>query len=338
MEVEYAIFMVVVFAIIGILIWKQKTKVTEETSVTNEIPDLTDDIAEAKTSLEPYCSRLLGLIQLLNIFISAKQMAAAYISNFEQLSYQAKLSFTKGIVVDYAKPWTGNRSSALKAIETSKGYDFLGEVEHNAIHGEILELRHRLIAHIDEGYEGLSITLAGGSVLNINPNRPRDEGTLEDVFIPTVVRLGSVRGMWWIENLDKLNEMLQQINFALTTTQNEITSSSKAFLHESLNFMHVLKEIPDIVNIHEFPSAEFNVTVQKYAENPGSLNIDAPVTLKFGDGNIQSLLVVYESTPGFEQGLTVDGKGYSFIIGEEQHDGKLQMKVVFPIYPHPRGT
>jgi hypothetical protein len=287
-----------------------------------DLPDLTEDIVEAREILAPYCSRLLGLIQLWNIFTSAKQIADVYISNFDQLSYQAKLSFTKSIVIDYAKPWTGNRSTALNAIKSSRSYDFLHEVEGSPIHEEILELRDRLIAHIDEGYEGLSITLAGGTIVNVNPHRPRDEGTLADVFIPTVVRLGSIRGMWWIESPDKLKDMLQQIELALTSTQNEIASCAKTFLEESLNF----------------PSAEFNITVQKYADNPGSLNIDAPVTLEFGDGNIQSLVAVYESTPGFDQSTTVEGKGYRFIIGDELSDEKLQMNVVFPKYPYPKGT
>ena len=103
--------------------------------------------------------------------------------------------------------------------------------------------------------------------------------------------------------------------------------------------MHVLKHLTDSFNLHQFPSEEVNshISVMPYQENPTSLNVDLPVDPGFGEGNIESLVVVYESTPGFEKHLSVEGKGYRFIVKEGDENGTYKMNVVFPKYPYPKG-
>lgn len=302
--------------------------------------DLKADIEEARTVLTPHVTRLKGLLQLWTIFMSAKTVADEYHKEYGNLGHPLKMACTKGLVVDYAKPWTGNHSDELNSLRVFSGknrwsYPFLQPVIIKNEHKQLMEVRHCLVAHIDKNFEGLGVTLKGGTIKNIPPNRQQDEGTIDDVFVPSLVLLAGTRGMWWLSSKIKLATICAHIDEAKKLTEEEIRSSTANFRDACIDHMHVLKELSDVFAIEELGFENGNIEVTRHIDNPKPFSATIPVPTQIGDQNTESLVVIFEPSPEYLTNTEIKGKGYRLKL-EDFIEGKLQMNVSFPKYPYPK--
>jgi len=303
--------------------------------------DLKEDIEEAQSLLEPHATRLKGLVQLWNIFTSAKTIADEYYKEFDNLSYPLKVASTKGLVVDYFKPWSGNYSeelNSLRVFSTSKkwSYPFLDRIIGTHIHQSLEEVRNRMVAHIDKDFEGLGVTVKGATVANKPAHGQKQEGTLENVFLPATIMLTSNRGMWWLSDKDKLGEICDHINETKKLVEEEIRVSTSIFRDLCMDHMHVLKNMSDIIGVEELPFQEGNIDVTSPGELPKPFYSSMPISTMIGDENIQSLITVYAPRPAYPTNIDIKGKGYILKLGNVTDQSKLEMQVVFPKYPYPK--
>jgi hypothetical protein len=304
--------------------------------------DLSADIAEARAILEPASIHLRGMFQLWNILTTANKMCEAFIRDFDNLSYEAKLAYTKGIIVDYFKPWSGNRSKALKKIINSRGEIlFLNAILIKSnTHNALKELRNKMVAHIDEGYESLAVTLRGATIKNVLANRPQQPGTLNEVFIPFAVKIESGRGIWWIDNKAKLAEIQTHIDECLQATRVELSKLATDFRNLCFQHIHVIKSLPDVVSIEEFSpitasSGNLSYHYKASATLAITFSFKPATSTKLGDSNIQGLVGFYEPAPSLPSNIKVDGKGYRLKLPEPDANGTVQYTVTFPKYPYP---
>ena len=78
--------------------------------------------------------------------------ANEYHSKLDDLSLPLKFACTRSVIIEYFKPWSGNRSSELNSLKTGSSYSILGQVEADPIHQELAELRNNLYGHIDQDF------------------------------------------------------------------------------------------------------------------------------------------------------------------------------------------
>ena len=303
--------------------------------------ELHNDIEEACNVLKPEIIKLKGLLQLWNIFTSAKTIADEFHTNHDSLSFPLKLACTKGLVVDYFKPWSGNYSDELNSLKvyTSRRnwtYPFLDPTIDNNIHHELEEIRNRMVAHIDQDFEGLGITVKGATISNKLEDGSRQPGTLKNVFLPATIMLSSNRGMWWLSDKDKLGAICNHINHAKLLVEDEIRRATSDFRNLCMDHMHVINDLSDIIGVEEQPFRDGKLAVGSYGELPKPFYASTPVSTKIGDDKIQSLVTVYEPKPLYPTNTSVEGKGYILKLGDFNDEGKLDMNVIFPKYPAPK--
>ncbi len=306
-----------------------------------ETINLKDDLTEAHQLLQPQVNRLKGLIQLWNIFASSKSIADEFHQNYDNLSDTLKMACTKGIVIDYCKPWSDNFSeelNSLKVYETKKKwkFPFLDKSVSSNLHSELEEIRNKMVAHVDKDFEGLGVTLKGATIQNRIEARPRQDGTLEHVFLPAAVTLTSNRGMWWLSDKNKLGEICKHINETKIQVEEEIRESTREFRNLCLDHMHVIDKLTDLMTIEEQPYTNGNVELTSHSKLPKPFYASAPISTKIGDEKIQNLITVYEPSPMYPTGIEILGKGYRLKLGDFSEDGKLEMQVIFPKYPAPK--
>jgi len=311
--------------------------------MTNE-PNITVDIESARKILGPQILTLKGLIQAWNIFNTAHVLAQDYEASFDTLSWQAKMAFTKAIVVEYIKPWQSNNGKALKALASNGKINFLQAViSGDTVHKSMNELRQQSVAHTNEAFESLGISFRGVKVLNEPQNRARDAGTHESVFFPIAPEFRIARGMWWLNNKDKLGEITSHIETCRNVTADQMKIHAVAVRNECLHHMHVLEHLPDLVSLSPLlPSstgADENPSYDVDAADDftGSITMSDPIKTKIGDENIQGLVAVYKPSPTIPAGTKIDGKGYVLSVPDEFELGKFTWNISFPLYPHPAG-
>ena len=303
-------------------------------------PNLDSDASEAHQELEPLVVRLQGLLQMWHMFQSAKVVSREFHSKFDDLTYQLKIACTRSFVVDYLKPWSGNFSSeinSLKVYTSSKkwSYPFLDQIAQKDEHQQLQELRNSSVAHLDQDYEGGGLSLKGIKVEN-NPTGGKQEGTLDGVFLPAVPVIVGIRGLWWLSNKNKVEDLCIHIEEAIKLVEVEIRDNGGQFRDICVNHMHVLDRLGDLFGIVEIPLVEGNANVTSHAEEPKPLSSENPKALSIGEQNIQSLVTVYEPRKEFPTEVEFLGKGYRLTIGAMTEEGQLQYNVSFPKYPYPK--
>jgi len=311
--------------------------------MTNE-PNITDDVEIARIILDPQILALKGLIQAWNIFNTAHVLAQDYETSFDKLSWQAKMAFTKAIVVEYIKPWQSNNGKALKELAPKGKIDFLQAViSGDTVHKSMNELRQQSVAHTNEAFESLGISFRGIRVVDEPKNRARDAGTHKSVFFPIVPEFRIARGMWWLNNKDKLREITSHIEACRNETANQMKAKAVAVRDECLHHMHVLEHLSDFVSLTPLspsntgPDENISYDVGAADEFTGSITMSTPIKTKIGDENIQALVAVYKPSPTLPAGTKVDGKGYILSVPDEFELGKFTWNISFPTYPHPAG-
>ena len=302
--------------------------------------NLDNDVAEAHQEIEPFVLRLQGLLQMWHMFQSARVVSQEFHSKFDTLSYQLKIACTRSFIVDYLKPWSGNFSSEINSLKVyvSKkqwSYPFLDALVQSDEHEQLLELRNSAVAHLDQDYEGGGLSLKGIRIVNA-PTGGKQEGTLDDVFLPAVSVIAGIRGLWWLSNRDKLRELCNHIEDAKILVESEIRNTAGQFREACINHMHVLSQLCHLFGIVEMPLVEGVANITTHAEDPKPLSSDNPKQLSVGDQNIQSLVTVYEPRPEYPTETEFNGKGYKLTIGTMTEEGQLQYNVSFPKYPYPK--
>lgn len=84
-------------------------------------------------------------------------MAEDLEANFDSRDLWARHASTKAIIVEYAKPWSGNKDKLLKHFAEIDTY--LGNLRQSAEHIELKKLRDGFAAHTDKGVHPVALVL-----------------------------------------------------------------------------------------------------------------------------------------------------------------------------------
>ena len=302
--------------------------------------NLQDDIDDARNEIEPHVLRLQGLLQMWHMFLSAVVVSQEFHSKFDDLSYQLKIACTRSFVVDYLKSWSGNYSPEINSLKVQASnnkwsYPFLESIVQTDEHEQLIELRNSTVAHLDREYEGGGLSLKGMRVQN-TPVGGKQEGTLDEVFLPAVAVIAGIRGLWWLSSKEKLAELCNHVEQSKRLVEIEIRETAMHFREACIDHMHVLSQLQDLFGVVDIPLVAGTANVTRHAEDPKPLSISNPIVLKIGDQNIQSLVTVYEPRPDYPTGIDIKGKGYWLKIGEASESGQLDFNISFPKYPYPK--
>ncbi len=254
---------------------------------------------QARAELEPLIKRLKGLYQILMIFGEAHNIAKAYLETFDVLPYQLKIACSKSIITTYSKLWTHNRSEHLLNLDKT----YLDNLTGEQIHGALIELRHKMTAHIDDSYEGYGVVVSGPLI----ENDRKDEGTYDRLRIPIGVRLESSGVFWWIENVEKITEIRDHCEKCAEETVKEIKRVTTDFRDLLLKYIPVLDNLTDLFAIREMnTSGNNNFELKDISE--GNLSTDNVVDLEIDRINLKSMATIREMNP--ESDLNYRGNGY----------------------------
>jgi len=192
-----------------------------------------------------------------------------------------------------------------------------------------------MVAHIDQGYESLAVTLRGATIPN--NRRPQQPGTLDEVFIPIAVKTESGRGIWWIDDPSLLVEIKKLIEECIEATQNKLSKVATNFRDLCFQHLHVLGSLPkSIVATEEITrDADGTLAYKSSATLNVKFNLEQPKSIKLGDSKIAELLVRVEPGPILPSDVKKEGKGYLLTISKTGSDGKSQIYISFPAYPYP---
>ena len=301
---------------------------------------LMPDIAPAQAATSVHAKRLRGLLQLWNIFKDARDAAASLVTDFAILSPHHRSVFSKALVVDYAKPWLGNRGQDLRAL--LNGSDEISFLSHiisaSGTHAALQELRNKIVAHSDEGYESVGIAIKAARSVNIPQHQPRDPGTLSHVHIPLAIRVDSNRA-YAISDKAKLQEILEHIELCLKATAAEISAEAAKLRAVGFQHMHVLEKLTDVFTIElqaqTGTAAHFDVELVTLESFPLVFSGPTPVEPQIGSSSLEYVLTCYEPDPSLPGSVDVKGRGYHFRTMPSDVPGKSKASVSYPKYPYP---
>lgn len=298
------------------------------------------DEIRAREALKPHLSKLRGLLQMWINFSSARDVADEFATNFDDLNRALRMACNKALIVDYYRPWSGNHNPDLELLaEGSRRptrYPFMDAVTAKPEHEYLKELRNKLIAHAEEGYEAFGVTVKGATVIN----HPLQERRIPSVFLPVQFILGNVRGISWIKDKGKIKEIKEHIDFAMTEVQKELHKVAAKFHSICIDHMHVLGNLTDVVQIDSMPNSprpggvglHFDLKSHGRTGNKPIIS-SAPTKTMIGDEYLEQFAVVYEHNPGFPDELEVQGRGWRLrVVMDEQGTGSFD--VSFVGYPY----
>lgn len=274
--------------------------------------------AEARVELEPLIKRLKGLYQILMIFGEAHNIAKAYVETYEGLPHQLKIACSKSIITTYSKLWTQNRSEHLRNLDKT----FLDSLVGEQIHSALIQLRHKMTAHIDDSYEGYGVVVSGPLI----ENDRKDDGTYDRLRIPMVVRLESSGVFWWIENLDKITEIRDHFEKCAEETVKEIKKVASDFRGALLKYVPILDNLTDLFAIREMnDKGDNNFEIKDIAD--GNLSTDNVLDLEIDRINLKSMVAIREMLP--EGDLNFRGNGYVIKVNGTEGNN-MNMNLIFP--------
>lgn len=281
--------------------------------------DLSSDVERARSELQPMVYRLQGLAQLWLIFLIAHRMAKSFRDSRQsgRCGPEAHLAFTKAIVIDYGKPWTNNRSAAMRALDLS----FLDDLVAKDVHEDLMELRHKMVAHIDEGFETQEVVVIGRSFSNNIPTPRR----LTEVFVAMGTRIEMLGAPWWLDNSDTIEQILEHIGCCRDETGAQIRALSQTLVETSRSYGHVLQKMTDILSIQE---TDGGVSSGRFPDqHEGSIVAEQPVELRIGRQNVASMVTRYDSTP--PQLEKTQQNGFRITVEGQEESGNYTFQVSF---------
>ena len=262
--------------------------------------DLTHSVTKARKEIKPLVERIKGLIQLSVIFETADIMAKAFYGIRDGSSpckgMEVHLAYTKAIVIDYCKPWTGNRSIALKNLDKS----FLSALTESPIHTCLMELRHKMVAHIDEAFETQGVTLIGATVKNNAPMPNR----LTDIYVPLASRVDVLGAPWWINDTSTILQIKTHIEKCKEITRLETSNSNYKLVDMSRKHAHVLKHMSDLISLSDLENNGQPISYPDISE--GTISANTPIELSIGRQNVSSLVARYDFVPPYPKESTVE--------------------------------
>ena len=231
-------------------------------------------------------------------------------------STESHLAFTKALVIDYGKPFTGNRSAPLRALDKS----FLDELQARDIHLKMMELRHRMVAHIDDGFETQQVVVIGTTVPNDIPNSKR----LNNVFVGMGARVEMLGALWWLEDTATIECIRDHIEACAEATAAQIRESATTLVANVRLYGHVFRELDDLIQIQELADGDESKRFPEQHE--GQITAPTPTELQIGRQNVASMVTRYDSTP--EQLEETRQNGFRILMND-QGEGTHQWTVSF---------
>jgi len=277
--------------------------------------DLKKETVQARSQLMPIVQELKGLGFLSMSLQNTKMMSNCFVKNYATFEPAISMAFSKAIVVDYGRLWKQTNNKYLTKINMS--FLPIGLSAHN----ELLELRDKLVAHPDHGFETLELGI-GGMTINNDPQAP---DTHDNVFVALNTRI-EVRGsMWWINDLSTIERINSHIEDCLKYTYDRLKLRAEEFVHLCTHHAHVLKELNDLFSLREFiDDGDGKRTQPDIVQNP--LGVSEPKTLKVGRTNLVATMGVYESG-SFMPVEKITGNGFIIELTKEN-----DFRVTFPVF------
>ena len=275
---------------------------------------------------------------------AAHKLASAFVRDFSTLTYESKIAYSRSIVVEYARPWSGNQSRYLNSLLNSDDeYPFLNSVIGDCgLHDSLIELRDKMAAHFDHGYDSYTVKLRGTDIENRPRHGERQPNTIERAFIPISVVVEGSRNLWWIDDLGAVQEIEAHIRNCLVAIRDSMAFVCEEFRDESLNHLHVLYGLDDCFLLRSIETESVDDSGHKSfrfdrAEEAGEqFALESPKELSFGDAKLNMLVARYESVVRIPDSLKVDGRGYILEL-KTSGDDQAGWNVIFPAYPWPAG-
>jgi hypothetical protein len=202
-------------------------------------------------------------------------------------------------------------------------------VTKTALHDALLELRNVAIAHADDEFHGLGVTLKGITLTNDRPNlHPR---TLKRVFVPAGTMIQSSQSIWWFSQLAIVEQIRDHIQTASSAARDSIAAASAELVLSASEHIHVLDQLSGLLTLQELPltsssTADFRRSGHPIPQ-PGS--VSTPEPLKIGTHNISGLATVFEPGPEI-RAATLSGDGFKIRISDSVETGNAQFFVDFP--------
>jgi hypothetical protein len=272
-------------------------------------------VKEARKELDPIVRELKGLTFFALSLQNTLKMADFYTNNLDNLGHESCLAFTKAIVVDYGRLWKSTSNKFIKNLDKS----FLSTTSR--VHEELLELRDRLVAHPDKGFESIEVRISGSTAVN----NPRKENTHENVFITLNARAEVKDPMWWINDKNTSIRIRDHIKKYLDLVYKKLSTIGKSLVLACQMHSHVVSELGDIMSTMEY---EIENADERKRPNiwDGPFAVSEPHPLKIGRSNLACTIGIWESANYFPKG-EVRGPGFVIRVTDV---GKLN--VSFP--PH----
>lgn len=282
------------------------------------------EIVSARKELDPLIREIKGLCFMGFSLENTRVLANYFAANVETMTgYEPRLAFTKAIVVDYGRLWKKAENQFVQKLDKSF-YD----LENTPVHNELIEIRDKLVAHVDKGYETLAVVLDGTTVTNDVPRENRHES----VFLGMSLR-GEGKGfLWWINNVDTVQRIADHIEKYRQLTYEKLKATTQVCLEVSQRYGHVIRELEDIVAFREFEDQGGGERRQLDIIE-GSIQAPDEKELKIGRLNLTATISLYASGV-FIPSEEVRTAGYVFTIDE----GKFNVAFIDHTPPKPQSN
>ena len=277
--------------------------------------DLKKEIKDARKELDPMAREIKGLGFFGMSLQNTKTMADYYVENLSNLKHEACMAFTKAIIVDYGRLWKKTNNKFIDRLD--KGF-----FPTNApVHDELLQLRDKLVAHPDKGFESLALRVGGLTVVN----ESADSNTHGSVFVTLNTRIEVIGAMWWVKDIDTAKRIRDHISTYHRITYEKLRDVARKFIFSCQRRAHVLKELDDLFSIRDFVD-QGRGQRRRPDISEGPIHACEPKELKIGRTNLVGTIGIYESGDHISSDKV---KGLGFTI-EFRNDGKLN--VTFPFH------
>ena len=273
------------------------------------------EVKNARKELDPIIREIKGLNFMGMSLQNTKTMSDYYYDNLKILGFETCMAFTKAIIVDYGRLWKSTSNKYISSLDKS----FFPS--NSPVHDELLELRDKLVAHPDKGFETMEIRAGGTTVKNDR----YDPNTHQEVFVTLNARAEIIGSMWWIKDSHTMLRIRDHIRSFLDCVFKRLKEIAKLFVSTCQKYAHVIKELNDLFSIREFED-QGNGQRRQPDISEGSLKASEPKPLKIGRTNLVATVSIWESMSHLPKGK-VRGPGFTIEISP---DGKFN--ITFPLH------
>lgn len=277
-----------------------------------------DDLERAaRACLEGPLTRLDGALQVWTMFVGAHEIGNEFLNSRREMSVWAKHAFTLAMVVEYSKPWSGNREPAVAALDKS----FLDAVVADPRHDELREYRNQGAAHLDRGVQPLGVTIQGVVVRNDVALARR----FPHVCVPVRARadVGIALGL----NSDAdIGALVEHIEAAVRATVHEVRDAAHAVQEVARDHAPVLDRLDDLVR---FDAATATAPGEHRMPDTVGGRVPTPErTLTIHNRTFTQVALVWESTSPSGDNVSVRRDGFE-LRSQRQADDRVGYNLTF---------